>query len=200
MTEPVTSAPAVSGQKSVLGVIAVPLFLFGGTLLLFLLLSYWLLLPRFTSVEADGRQLSRSDLALFVRDLQAKIADAEMKRSALVTPGREGLHAEMVRRKTAAVSPLRARSDIASTAARMVLQIPDAVHVSALHFSPLAGSLALSGTVRSVGPRSMTVLAQFVDSLRSLPWVSSVTLPRFSREEDPQHGVFSPFAFQLTVR
>ncbi|MFH0769795.1 MAG: hypothetical protein V1926_00275 [Candidatus Peregrinibacteria bacterium] len=199
MAELTQTQPANRGQKSLLQVIAVPMFLFGCTLALFLLLSLWLLLPRFTSVQADGRQLSQSELATFVHDLQAKITAAETKRDALVTPGREGVHAALVRRKTGTVTALRARAEIEAVAARMVLQTPDAVHLSSLHFFPLTRCVELAGSVHSVGPRSMTVLAQFVETLRSLPWVSSVTLPRFAREEDPEHGTFSPFVFQLTV-
>ena len=58
----------------------------------------------------------------------------------------------------------------------------------------------ISGDVRNVGLRSMTVLAQFVDAVASLPSVASVQRPVFTREKDEDVGFHSPFTFHITLQ
>jgi len=67
----------------------------------------------------------------------------------------------------------------------------------------VAGSqpvLRIRGEIRNVDTRTMTVLAEFAQSLTSLPAVASATTPTFAREEDSKIGFHSPFDITLTLK
>ena len=76
----------------------------------------------------------------------------------------------------------------------------DAVHVSHFSYEPVPGTLKVEGDVRFVGPRSMTVLAQFIENVQAHAGVASMTMPRFVREENPGSGPHSPFTVTVTLQ
>ncbi len=61
------------------------------------------------------------------------------------------------------------------------------------------GILKITGDVRNVGPRSMTVLAQFTEELRSQPFTSEIRHPSFSRVQDKDGNFSSPFNIQIIL-
>lgn len=62
------------------------------------------------------------------------------------------------------------------------------------------GTLLIAGEVRDPSSRSMQMLAQFVDDLRDIPSVVSVTEPEYVSHSSSDGGTFSPFILTLTLR
>ena len=178
---------------------ALPLLLFSTVLTGLLLLSYFLLLPRFAEIEVGGERRNVSELKSYRSALLAEIATAEKERSALVLPTRPAIFKTLLAERRAVPSLVTVRNLVATEAAATVEQ-KDAVHLSAISIDAPGKSVELSGDVRFVGPSSMTVLAQFTDRLTHLSVFSSVAQPDYVREEDPVIGFHSPFRFTAQIR
>jgi hypothetical protein len=175
----------------------VPFFLFSATLTMLLLFSWLMLLPRITKVEVSGTARDPAEMLAYKSQLVAEIvADEQARRDAVLM-----LHdADYDRLKTAKETPLsfeNIRSAIFSQAAS--LGEKNAVTVGNLTYDLAGKSVRLQGDVRNVASRSMTVLAQFVEAVRALPFVASLTPPPFAREEGPD-GPHSSFDFTFRLR
>jgi len=180
--------------------VALPFVIFSGLLTLCLVLSWTVLLPHFTRVEVGGVMRDSRNLSSYATTLKADILVAESRRSEIVTPERHGLFGRLREAKLSSPSFLLLRSQILAEAERIVLQVRDAVIVSSIQYRPLEKTVTVAGDVRNVGPRSMTVLAEFVDAIRRMPGVASTTVPRFTREEDAQKQFHSPFMFEIQLQ
>ena len=178
---------------------ALPFALFTGVLAGLLICSWYLLLPMFTRVEVGGSVLDLASLLTYRAQLQAELATAEEARAASLLPMRDASYETLKDRKRRAPSILGIRETLRSIA-RGITEQPDAVHLSRFALLPDGKTLQLSGDVRFVGPRSMTILAQFIDALENSPLVAAVSLPRFVREEDPVTGPHSPFSVNITLK
>ncbi|MBU2213161.1 hypothetical protein KJ996_00810 [Patescibacteria group bacterium] len=179
--------------------VALPFLLFSAVLFGFLTLSWYLLLPKLTTIEVAGQQRNAMQLKKYVVDLQANVLEMEDVRRELVTPLRSGLYGAAKEFKSSVNDPLSLRSQIFEIAADLVSGQNDVIDINILRYNQSKGTLHLEGAVQNVGPRSMTILAQFVEALKELEWVSDVNLPRFTRELDREKGYFSPFVFQLKL-
>lgn len=62
------------------------------------------------------------------------------------------------------------------------------------------GTLVLGGDVTDISGRSMQILADFVDSVRSIPGVISVSEPEYVSHPRASGGFVSPFTLTLTLR
>jgi len=198
MTQSASTPSASPGLGAILHRIAVPLLVFCAVLLGLLSLSYILLLPQLTRVEILGEQRDTVELRAHIQQLKASVLSMEDQRSSLVTPLEDGLFSFMKSRKLSQPSFLLIKS-IVYEAAKVVPEYPHAVHVTQMHYTA-DGSVVLTGRVEGVGPRSMTVLAQFVDALKKSASVQSVDLPRFTREQSDDGAFVSPFQFTMYVR
>ena len=179
--------------------VALPFLLFSAVLFGFLTLSWYLLLPKLTTIEVAGQQRNAMQLKKYVVDLQANVLKMEDVRRELVTPLRSGLYGAAKEFKSSVNDPLSLRSQIFEIAADLVPDQNDVIDINILRLNLSKGTLHLEGAVQNAGPRSMTILAQFVEALKELKWVSDVNLPRFTREYDIEKGYFSPFVFQLKL-
>ena len=198
--QPPEFPPVVSHTPgAVLARIAMPFCLFSLFLAMLLAVSSVVLLPRFTRIEVGG--VSRDVVALraYRDDLVAKIKDMEDKRHEYMNTVREPAYRTILEHKRARPEFLRLREDVTREAAAAAEQ-PDAVHITMLHYQPERGDLTFAGDVRFVGPRSMTVLAEFVDALARLPFVAATTQPSYDRQEDPKTGPHSPFTLTLQIQ
>ena len=74
-----------------------------------------------------------------------------------------------------------------------------AINISSMKFDQEELSLEVEGKVQNVGPRSMTVLAQFIDAVQEAEWVSDISPPKFTREHDDENGFYSPFVFTILL-
>ncbi len=84
-----------------------------------------------------------------------------------------------------------------AAAAANVTPVPDAVHIGAIDYDETQKTATVTGDVRFVDVRSMTILSAFVDRLRAMPDVRSVTDPAYVRDDDPKTGPHSPFTVTL---
>ncbi|MBI3331589.1 hypothetical protein HYZ99_01370 [Candidatus Peregrinibacteria bacterium] len=193
---PLSSAKLPLGE--ILRRAAVPFALFSGVLAGLLTLSWFLLLPIFTRIEVSGAQRDVAALLQYRAELQAQLVAAEESRAATLIPERDASYEDLKRLKRERPSLLRLRDQFLSVAAGIVEQ-HDAVHIRALHLRE-DGTLEMSGDVRFVGPRSMTVLAEFIEEIADIPAVAAVSLPRYVREEDLRVGPHSPFTVTITLR
>ncbi len=200
-----THQPAVPTSESkkslpdILERIAVPFALFSIVLLSLLLLSWYLLLPGFTTVDIAGSVRSIADVPLYEQQLMQDIAETQEARDMLVMPLKGSLYENLKEEKRSRALVMRLRSDILHVAISLVPSHPDGVHIQTISFHPSKESVEITGDVRNVGPSSMTVLAQFVDALGHVPSVQNVRASKFVREENAQLGFYSPFTIQLLL-
>lgn len=179
---------------------AFPLFVFAAALSLALSLSWWFLLPRLAGVPLHGELMYGASLVQFYADLNDRVDALEEERNHLVLPGQDPLSQflHQLRRSDIALVPLIMA--LARSAAQVVPDHPDAVFLESFAYDAEKHTLTLTGDVRRVGPRSMTVLAEFIEALPRIPIVSAVEHQRFTREEDPEGDFHSPFALLLRLR
>lgn len=179
---------------------AFPLFAFAAVLSLALFLSWWFFLPRLAGVPLHGEMMYGSSLVQFYVDLRDRVDALEDVRNQLVLPGQDPLSQflRQLRRSDVPLIPLLAT--LTHGAEKAVPDRPDAVFLASLQYDAERHTLTLTGDVRNVGPRSMTVLAEFIETLRGVPVVEAVEHQRFTREEDPKGGFHSPFTLLLRLR
>ncbi|MDD5751135.1 MAG: hypothetical protein PHS73_01280 [Candidatus Peribacteraceae bacterium] len=177
-----------------------PFALFCAVLAFLLFLSWFLVLPRFTQVTVRGELLSSAALAVHVRSVREDLAAAQSKRDALILPLDQTPYAALMQEKIDAVAPGQVRAAVLGIAQSLVPEQRQAVMLTSFVFMPQEKTLQLSGDVRHVGLRSMTVLAQFVDAVSALPAVAGVQHPVFTREQDAETGFHSPFTFRVTLQ
>jgi hypothetical protein len=194
MTDMTSSQAADPTLSAPLRGVLPALLLFSGVLLGLLLLSLFLVLPRYTTLQLGGAVLSASTVPEYARRLEAEIEAEEAKRDALTLPLRDPLYVALRERSTTlSLADLEHLLDAMLAAS----SYGDAVHIDAL---VVEGDKAeMAGDVHGVGPRSLTVLAQFVDDLASQSFVGSLTPPSFVREDDPMVGIRSPFVIRMTL-
>ena len=179
--------------------VAVSLLLFTIALLTLLLLSRMFILPRVAEVEVKGVRRSVEDLTMYHISLLAEIARKEQQREASVAPVIDPVHEMLKESRRANLAFPQMREELLQEAAALVSE-PDAIHLNAITYDADAKTVEVSGDVRNVGTRSVTVLAAFVTTVRNMPFVKSVQDPSFSRQEDPGIGVHSPFTFSFVLR
>lgn len=180
--------------------LAIPLVVFSAVLSLALSLSWWFFLPRLAGVPLHGELMYGSSLVRFYADLHDQVNALEEVRNQLVLPGQDPLSQflRQLRRVDVPFAPLLAA--VTRSAEQVVPDRPDAVLLEFLQYDAEKNRLVLIGDVRHVGPRSMTVLAEFIETLRGVPGVEAVEHQRFTREEDATIGFHSPFTLLLHLR
>ena len=178
--------------------IALPFFLFAAVLTGLLLLSWFLILPIFTSVEVAGTTHTVESLRTHRADLLSDISAAEADRSKYILPVHDETYLALRARRDASPSFFALLADLTKVASSVTMQ-PDAVHTSHVRYTAGDQTIDLGGDVRFVGPRSMTVLSEFVEAAKKHFKAEEVALPRFVREEQEGIGPHSPFTFSLRL-
>jgi hypothetical protein len=178
--------------------LAMPFLLFSMVLFGLLLLSWMLLMPNMTRMNISGKLLSAHSVQEYHDDIKQEILVLEDERNQLITPVYDERHINLVQQKQHTYSFYQMKRLIENAAYTLIPDTHNVVNIFALHLDQETQIISLRGEVTNVGPRSMTVLAQFIDALDVLPFVSSVTQPSFTREEDPDRGFYSPFAITLS--
>ena len=123
----------------------------------------------------------------------------EQKRDKLVLPLQDKLYARMKVERQSLPSAEDVRRALRA-AATTSSDVPDAITLQTYSYDRTTKTVSLSGDVSKVGPRSMTVLATFVDNVAALPVVSSVVRPSFERAQTSDGSWHSPFSMTLTLR
>lgn len=200
MTDTETSSAEVPRQNigSVLERIPVPFFLFSLTLVAVLTVSYTIFLPLSLKVNVGGVPRSADQIRAFQVQLQAQLAEEEKVRNNAVLPFLEPQYEALKAAKRSASSLDTVRDDLLHEAASVTAET-GAVTLGQFHLDAEKHELTVEGDVRNVGPRSMTVLAEFLSAVSHLSSVSSVEPPVFERLEDPKIGMHSPFTLVLKL-
>ncbi|PIR48339.1 hypothetical protein COU80_05205 [Candidatus Peregrinibacteria bacterium CG10_big_fil_rev_8_21_14_0_10_55_24] len=200
MTYSALQFPASPRLSAVFQRVALPFLLFSAVLLSLLGLSAALLLPQLTQVTILGEERSALELRASLKNLQANVVAMEQQRAALVTPLHDGMYARAKARKFARPTFLALRTLVLDAANGTVPDQPDAIRLTRVSYTADDGRMILDGTVEGVGARSMTVLAQFVDTLKRSPHVSELSMPRFTRESTGNGETVSPFHFDFLAQ
>lgn len=178
---------------------AMPFFLFSLVLFSLLTTSHFFVLPNLTSVEVGGAERDAQELRAYHASLLQEISEKEGEREALVFPMEDSAYRRLVDKKHTQFPILSLRSSLIQTAKQVLPDQADVVHIESIRYMPEKRRVELTGDVRNVGPRSMTVLAQLVEQLKAEPFVEEVVSPRFERLQSPRIGMHSPFVFKIKL-
>lgn len=199
MEGPVATPAARQSPFAILERVSAPLAVFACVLTGSLVLSALVLLPRLTALEVEGSTHDLPSLRAYHMELEQRIAEAETRRDQLILPIHDPLYTALKEQKRAVPSFLTVREALREIAGAVVKQ-NDAVHIAHMRYRLPERRVEVDGDIRFIGPRSMTVLAQFVEELSDMPEVALVEPPRFVREDDPVIGPHSPFSFSFILR
>lgn len=186
------------GLSTVLWRISWPFFLFSVVLAALLWLSWAFLLPRYTRIDVGGALRSAAEIRTYRSELAAQIAGKEEERRQLVLAVHDPQYDALKehRRDRVPLDDLRKQlTDHATT----ITGKENIVHWDSFEYDQEGKTLRIRGDIRNVDTRSMTVLAEFAQSLSELPFVAQSTMPTFSREEGLKIGFRSPFDITLTL-
>lgn len=189
-------APTRPTPTQILRGMAVPFFIFSLVLLVLLSLSFTLVLPLFTRVDVGGSQRTAGELRTYVGQLSASVLRVERERDQSILPVAFVAYEDLKADRLAHPSFAGLRVELLRTASALVPE-KDAIHVEAVSYDDAARVLSVVGDVRGVGPRSMTVLAEYVDAIAKISGVE-VSQPAYQRVDDPEIGMHSPFTLHLT--
>ena len=196
------------GIREILRRLQVPLLLFSLSFAVLLALSWLLLLPRLTRVEIGGSVRGLTELRTYRDRLQAQISDLQDRRRSALLPLGATDYGGLVSAKHDRPS-FESLLDGLRAAASETAGQPDgglmggdgsAIRFSVFYYDATGGALSVRGRVQNVGPRSMTVLAQFIEALKANPSFTRVDGVRFVREEDSAGGFVSPFNLSFSLR
>lgn len=180
--------------------IAMPFALFSIVLFVLLLLSWFLLLPRFTRVQLHGTSRRPGELQDYVASIQHETRVLEEKRLSLILPLDATSYGALVQEKMALPSLASVQGILLNVAANVLPARRDAVVVQTLHLTGSGGIVEVSGDVRNVGLQSMAVLARFVEAAERFSFVARIDRPVFTRERNTTIGFHSPFHFRLHLQ
>ncbi|HCI03293.1 MAG: hypothetical protein CL969_00160 [Euryarchaeota archaeon] len=189
--------------------VSVPFLIFTAVLLGFLSLSATLILPQLTQVDIAGKEHDAVELKELVKKLDTRVQELERARGEFVTPLREGLFGDAMDQKYNSRDLLLFKSQLEEITQQIETaslrqgygrrENKDTISISSMTFDQEELSLKVEGKVQNVGPRSMTVLAQFINAAQESKWVSDISPPKFTREHDDENGFYSPFIFTLLL-
>lgn len=198
-----TEAPdeSASGRVSLSAVLwrfSWPFCLFCFLLAALMTVSWALLLPRYTRVEVGGELRNTAQIIAHRAALEAKISSQESERRRLTMAVHDPQYDDLKAGRLGRVPLDELRSRLTEHAAKIAAR-NDVVLWNSFAYDPEEKMLRIRGSVGNVGVRSMTVLAAFAQSLKSLSFIAKVTTPRFMREEDYKTGFRSPFDITITL-
>lgn len=193
-----TSLPARTEPiQKILERSALPLLLFAAVLFVLLFVSWFSILPRFTRFAVEDTLLAPTEMAAYVTHMKAELLAQEETRNGLIMPLREPSYDTLKKEKRAAMNAATLRRTLLDIGAS-VSQMKDAVAIT--HVSVEGSTVRVSGVVRNVGLRSMTVLASFVEAVGVLPFVADIERPSFNRVQNADGTAHSPFDMTLTLQ
>lgn len=195
MPTPPTPTPARFTVIQVLERIALPLFLFTGVLAGVLLLSRIVVLPRLSRIEVNGTTRTAAELRQERTRLTADIAQSEQERRQLLLSVDDETYQALKKMRASSLSFPSVLQELHAQAGKAAGE--GTIELQVVEYDAMGQSVLVRGDVRDSGPRSMTVLAQFVESLRRSSMVDSVDAPSFTRVDDPGIGPHSPFSMTL---
>ena len=181
--------------------IAVPFLMFAAMFTALFFVSTHAVLPALLSVEVAGSTRNVQEVKAYHDVLQERIEQKKQQRTALIFPMEGTDYRKLADWKHDQYSLHFLQSSISQLAKSMpATKEGSAVFIQSFRYYPIDGLLEIEGDVRNVGPRSMTVLAQFVETLQKESFVQSVQHPTFRRIESPTLGFVSPFTLTIALQ
>lgn len=187
-------------SKGLVRKLALPFLLFSAVLAALLLLSWALLLPEFTHLNVGGSVKSTSDLQRYRAQLVQSIDELKRTRNDYLFPLDETEYGKLTEAKLKDQKFDFLFEQIRTTGNQLVPDTAGVVAIKSYTYNAHDKKAVIEGMIRGVGPQSMTVHAQFIEALRILPGVESAKSSRFTREEDPKIGFYSPFVIELFLK
>ncbi len=178
---------------------ALPLLLFCGALFVLLFISWFGILPRFTQFAVADALLSPTEMATYVSTLRATVQTQEQKRNRLVLPINDSFYDVLKLQKRSVINTYDLRARLIEASAG-IADAADAVFIEHIALNTETHTATITGDVHHVGPRSMTVLASYVERLKSLSFVEHLEAPSYTRVQNTDGTVHSPFSLSLTLR
>lgn len=178
--------------------VVLPFCLFTLSLTVLLLISWVVVLPQFTRFEVSDRALAPTEIVAYQMTLEGDIRVAERKRDALLMPVHDPAYTALRGERARRPSFDSVRQELQARAA-LIAGPGDVVTFRAVDMDLRTGVVRVEGEVSTIGPRSMTLLARFVEELRDSSLVASLIPPAFVREEGPKGSFRSPFSFEFTL-
>jgi len=176
-----------------------------GSILLFLAafggigtISRYVLLPQLLTLQIGDTSVLATEVADLEQEIRRTAEAVADKRDALILPGQDEL-SRALRADQELALPIPLLEKELKILAHRASGSEGSIVFHKLHYHAPDQRVSLRGDVRNVGPRSMTVLAQFTDLLERHEGVTAMEPPLFVREEDPVAGFHSPFSLQFTV-
>ncbi len=178
--------------------LGIPVFLFGVVFLLAMFLLTLVVRPDRFPVRVGDKVLRLSDLAEEQRILLSQKVDLEVRADPL-----SAARAPVLRQVTdlrRSFSPVgRVLLSIDDVRAAFTTKESDPISLPSVSVSGSGSVIVLGGEVRGQGG-SMQILASFIDGLRAISVVESVTEPEYKEYHNTDGTVSSPFSITLTLR
>jgi len=175
-------------------------FLFAMVLAALLTLSWYVLVPELTRVEVRGNVFGISELKSYKHDLESQIFALEGERSSYLLPVDDDLYERLKSLKKDRTKYQELRTAITKVVQDMFPDRRDIIQITNFHFNGATSIAEIRGSVRNVGPRSMTVLAEFVEAIDRIPMIISIESSRYVRQENEDGTFYSPFTIHLKIR
>ncbi|MCA9370480.1 MAG: hypothetical protein KC680_00785 [Candidatus Peregrinibacteria bacterium] len=178
---------------------AIPFCLFAVVLTGLLTLSWLLLIPQITDVTVGGQSRDVSHLQEYNNQIQGEITLLEHKRGAYLLP----IHHEVYERLKVIKNERSQFEDLRKELKRIRNELvpgnSTVVSIASITFDAGKHTADIRGDIRNVGPRSMTVLARFVEAVQAINFVIDVEPSQYTRKEDPTLGFYSPFTLHIRL-
>lgn len=165
-----------------------------------LTLSWYVLVPELTHVEVGGTVRSLQELQAYKTDLEGQIVTMEEQRGSFLLPVHHDLYERLKALKDERLQFQQLRKEIRRVMTELIPGRTDIVHISGFTFDAARHIGEIHGEVSNVGPRSMTLLAQFVEDVNQIPMVLTVETSRYTRQEGVDGAFYSPFTLRITIR
>ncbi|MDA0375817.1 MAG: hypothetical protein O3A80_00710 [bacterium] len=175
-------------------------FLFSIVLTALLTLSWYILVPELTQVDVGGTVRGLQELKAYKTNLEGQILTLEDQRGSFLLPVNHDLYERLKGLKNDRLEFQELRKDIRQVMIDLLPGRTDVVSISGFEFNAATKTGEVFGRVQNVGPRSMTVLAQFVEDISQIPMVLNVETSRYTRQESENGAFYSPFTLRIRVR
>lgn len=179
---------------------ALSFFLFATVLTVLLSLSWYLLVPELTRVEVGGSVRGMQELKEYKMNLDAQISTLKQQRSTFLRPVEHDIYQQVKLLQQERLGYQKLRRSINSAISELVPGKKNIVSISGFYYDGSQKQAELRGRVHNVGPRSMTVLAQFVEGLDRIPEIITIDASKYTREETADHEFYSPFTIRLRLQ
>ncbi len=184
---------------SAIGKLGLSVALFGGVFLASTVFVTLIVTPDRFPVHIGGTIVRLKDLEAEQKALLLAKANLQTRRSPVTGSKAPVLH--QVQRIAETLAPVgQAMIAVDDVRASFKAGASDPISFPSVIVSGSGSKIFLGGQVRDTGGRSTQILAAFVDGLRSIPLVQSVSEPEYVQQNAAEGATVSPFSLTLTLK